>query len=47
MRTHGLINLIIKELNINCIHKRMKQIEITFINFFLVLRQRIVRSDKD
>jgi hypothetical protein len=40
-RTHGSVNLIIKEVNVNYIHDRMKQIEIIVHKFSLVLRQKI------
>jgi hypothetical protein len=40
---HESINLIIKELNVNYTHDRMKQVEIIVHRFSLVLRQRIVR----
>jgi hypothetical protein len=47
MRTHGSINLIIKELNTNYTYDKMKQIEIIVHNIFLVLKQRIVRPGWD
>jgi hypothetical protein len=34
MRTHGSINLIIKELNVNYTHDRIKQIEIIIYKMF-------------
>jgi hypothetical protein len=34
MRTRGSINLSIKELNVNCTHGRMKQVEIIVHKIF-------------
>jgi hypothetical protein len=47
MRTHGSINLIIKELNINYTPSRIEQVEIIVYKFSLVLKQRIIRPDSD
>jgi hypothetical protein len=43
MRRYGLINLIVKELNVNYTHDRMKEIEIIVHIFSLTLMLRIVK----
>jgi hypothetical protein len=47
MRTHGSINLMIKELNANYTHNRIKQIEIIVHKFLFSPRQRIIKHGWD